>query len=430
MPLIPTRRLALWVALGGGAFLLGGVAGWLVNALFVAAVVADGLVLMGLPRPRAERRVPGRIPLDDTGEVEMHFALGGGRAWTLHWTDDPGPGLRRVGADPRTLTVEPGVGAGTVVELFGEERGRSWVGDIHLRVEGPLGLVQRRWRLERRDPVVVQPGLIELRRERMDPMHREDAAGLRRFGDPGEGREFARLRDYVRGDDPRRIDWKATARRGTPIVREYEAERSQSVLLAIDAGRLMLERFGGRSRLDHALAAALLVADRAAEHGDLVGILAFADRVQFYLPPSRAPLSRIADLLPAIEERRVEPNYPAAFGYLARRLRRRSLVFLFSDVVDARSSAALLAHLTTGARRHLPLLVAMRNPELGAVASVPVTSEGEAFRRAAAEELLLARSVALATIRRRGVLVSDVRPEEAVRAALRGYAEVKRRGRL
>jgi uncharacterized protein (DUF58 family) len=430
MPFLPTRRLALWIALAGVAFLVGAPFAWLVNALLAGAVVADLWVLTRIGPVRAERDVPPRIPLGGESEIAYRFAAGGRRSLRLLWTDDPGPGLEPRGEDPRELWLEPGRGGQGASTLAGVERGPTWLGDLHMRVVGPLGLIARRERVAARDELVVQPGLSELRRERMDPLYRDQVVGARRFRDPGEGTEFARLREYVRGDDPRRIDWKATARRGSPIVREFEAERSQSVILVIDAGRLMMERFGGRSRLDHALAASLVVADRAAGHGDMVGILAFADRVQAYLPPSRVPLSRIADLLSRIEERRVEPDYPGAFGYLGRRLRRRSLVILFSDVVDVRTSSALLAHLTLGVRRHLPLLVAMGNPELIEVAGAPVEREEDAFRRAAAEELLQARAVALASVRRQGVIVADVRPDAAVQGALQAYAEVKRRGRL
>ena len=234
----------------------------------------------------------------------------------------------------------------------------------------------------------------------------------------------------MRGDDTRRIDWKATARRGNLIVRQFEAERSQDVLLAIDAGRWMAERIGGRERLDHALAAALLLADTAAAQGDRVGIFVFADRIEHFLPPARASLPRLADVLGRVEARLREPNYPAAFAYLSRQLRRRSLLVLFTDVIDARTSAALLAHLGAAAHRHLVLAVTLHNTALDAAATAPVHDEAAVFRRAAAEELLGARAQALATMQRAGVLVADVDPQNATPAVVNRYLEVKRRGLL
>ena len=144
-------------------------------------------------------------------------------------------------------------------------------------------------------------------------------------------------------------------------------------------------------------------------------------------PPARLPLSRISEALSHVEPRMVESNYPAAFTYMAKQLRRRSLIVLFSDVIDAGASAALLAHLTRASHRHLALVLALRNTALEADASVPVQDEAGAFRRAAEEELLQARAAALATIRRAGVLVADVRPQDAAPVAVTRYLEVKAR---
>lgn len=438
------------MALAGAGFLIAPVVALALDLALLVLVVTDGVALYRRPLPRLRRTAPGRLALGGEAEIVVEVDARGGRGTSasssspgassaarvpsahrrMVWTDDAGPGIERVGPDPLDVAIPPSGRASSRYRVRGTARGQSHLGDIHLRVLGPLGLLWRRHRREVHDPVSVQPGLLELRRHRVLALHHRREIGPHRLHRVGEGREFARLRDYVRGDDPRRMDWKATARRGRPIMREYEAERSQSLLLAIDAGRLMRERFGGRERLDHALAAALVLADAAAVHGDSVGVLLFADRVQAFVPPARLPLSRIADVLAGVDARRVEPDYPGAFRYLGRQLRRRSLVVVFSDVVDPRSSRALLAHLSASARHHLPLLVAIRNVELEGAAVAPSAREEEVYRRAAAEELLQEREVALATVRRQGVLVADARPEDVVTGTMARYMEVKRRGLL
>lgn len=430
MPLLPSRRLAGLIALAGAAYVLSTTLALALNALLLALIVADAVALYRLPVPQIERFVPPRLPLGGVVELPVEVRNSARGVRRIMFTEDPGPGLRHGAADVVKTEIPAGTAVRLVSTLHAAERGPTHVGDLHLRVLSPLGLLWRRVRVSRHDRVTVQPGLRELRRHRLLALHHRVDLGPRRVREVGEGREFERLREYVRGDDPRRIDWKATARRGEPIVRQYEAERSQSVVLAIDAGRLMSERFDGRERLDHSLAAALVLADAASVHGDGVGVLLFADTVQAWLPPARHPLSRIADVLATVETRRVEPDYPGAFRYLARRLRRRSLIVLFTDVIDVRASSALLEHLGASARRHLPLIVAMRNVELEAAAAAGVRDEHGAFRRAAAEELLQTRAVALNGIRRRGVLVTDVRPEAATTEALARYLEIKRRGLL
>ncbi len=441
--LLPTPRLAAVVAFAGAGFLVGVEVGLALNLLLLAVVVREGWVLVRMPVPEVVRRVPGRVDLGDEGIVEVEMGFEGASAAralrafpgpvTLWWTDDPGEGITRWPEEGIRveLPTEPGAPpAHSTSRVRGVRRGHTSLGAIHLRVAGPLDLLRRQLRLELEDPISVQPGLRALRHARTPGLHVLREYGAHRLRSREGGREFAQLREYVRGDDPRRIDWKATARRGEVIVREYEAERSQNLVLAIDAGRLMTERFEGRERLDHALGSALVLADAARTHGDSVGILLFADTVQAWLPPGRHPLSKMADVLASVQSRRVEPDYPAAFGALGRRLRRRSLVVLYTDVVDPRTSGTLLAHLAASARRHLPLLVAIRNVQLEAVAAAPPSNGEDVYRKAAAEELLQERAIALNGVRRRGVLVADVRPDAVLPEVLARYTEVKRRGLL
>jgi uncharacterized protein (DUF58 family) len=187
---------------------------------------------------------------------------------------------------------------------------------------------------------------------------------------------------------------------------------------------------GDRERLDYSLTAALLLADVAALHGDQVGLLVFADRVQQYIPPSRHSISALAEALGAVHASMVEPNYPAAFTYLAKQLRRRSLLVVFTDIIDAQASSALVAHLGKAASRHLPIAVAIRNPDVELAAQAEPRDDAAVYRRAAAEELLQARSAALAQMQRAGVLIADSRPTDAVPNVVNRYLDVKNRGLL
>ncbi|HEX7091758.1 MAG TPA: DUF58 domain-containing protein [Longimicrobiales bacterium] len=428
---LPTSRLLALAAAAAPLFLLDARAALAADGLLLALALADALLAPRPPWVRIERRAPTRIALGADGDVVITARNGTRRAIHIRVTDDLPPGLARAGTDTFERVLPGGAQITIRYTVRATARGSNDIGDIHLRARGPLGLVWRQDRIPRRDPVHVRPGTLEVRRYRL--------LGLRgRLREPGsrvtrqraERGSFESLREYTRGDDPRTIDWKATARRGAVMVRRYEAERSQNVLLAIDAGRLMTERVGDRERIDHALSAALLLADVAAAHGDRVGILAFADRIDAFLPPTRLPLSRIADALADVHPRLVEPNYPAAFTYLARQLRRRSLLVLFTDVIDARASAALIAHLGRSATRHLPLAIALRNPDLDAAATAAADNEAAVFHRVAAEELLQARARALAAMQRAGVLVADTRPQDAVPATVNRYLDVKRRGLL
>ncbi|HEX8691934.1 MAG TPA: DUF58 domain-containing protein [Longimicrobium sp.] len=432
MNVLPSRRLLWLLAAVAPVFLFDArLAVWLDLAL-LALMAADGLLAPRPKRLEVERKWPRRVSLGATAEVTLLLASTSGRPVRVRVTDDLPPILSREGPDVLEAVLRPGWVEPLAYRVRADRRGDAELGDVHLRILGPLGLAWRQRRVPRADALRVQPGVREVRQYRLLGLrNRLREAGFRSVRQRGEGGSFESLREYVRGDDPRTLDWKATARRGTHIVRQYEVERRQNVLLAIDAGRLMTQKLTGeRERLDHALTAALLLADVAAMHGDNVGLLVFADRVQQYLPPSKATLARLADALGEVHARMVEPNYPAAFTYLARQLRRRSLLVIFTDIIDSAASSALVAHLGRAAERHLPIAVAIRNPELEAAAALEPRDEASVFRRTAAEELLQARQAALAAMQRSGVLVADTRPQDAVPAVVNRYLDVKRRGLL
>jgi uncharacterized protein (DUF58 family) len=213
------------------------------------------------------------------------------------------------------------------------------------------------------------------------------------------------------------------------MARQYEEERRQQVMLVIDAGRMLTAEIDGRSRLDAAIDAALELAHSALRHDDNVGLLVFADETLAYVPPARGRrvMRLLLDALAGIEGRLVEPDYPAAFAYLAARNRKRALTVIFTDVIDRTASDALLAQAESLRPRHLPLAVTLRDPSLEAVATARPVTETQAFDRAAAEELLAAREAALGDLRSRGVLVLDVLPDGAARAVVDQYDRLKRR---
>lgn len=136
------------------------------------------------------------------------------------------------------------------------------------------------------------------------------------------------------------------------------------------------------------------------------------------------------DALAVVQPKLVESDYPAAFRYLAVRNRKRALTVLFTDVIDRMASEAMVSHVASLRPRHLPLVVTLRNPDLDRAAAVRPLTVGGAYRKAAAEELLMARGEALAGMRRSGAVVLDVPPERASRAVVEQYLELKRRGRL
>jgi uncharacterized protein (DUF58 family) len=333
----------------------------------------------------------------------------------------------------RRLLLPPAADLREDITLAPLCRGRGAAGRIDLRLRGPWGLAWRQLRLDRPWEATVYPSLVGASlRSLPTQAQRRRAAGFRSVRRIGEGRMFESLKEWVPGEDTRTIDWKATARRGKIIARQYEDEQRQQVILMVDAGRMLTAESEGQARLEAVVEAALRLAHSAVEHDDNIGLLVFADTVQQFVPPARGrrALRAVLDALADVEGRLVEPDYPAAFAFLAARNRKRALTVLFTDVIDRTASEALLTHTASLRPRHLPLAVVLRDPAMDRLAVARPSSSDEAFQRAAAEELLQARQEALGEMRRAGVVVLDLPPDEAAEGVVAQYHLLKRRGVL
>ena len=248
----------------------------------------------------------------------------------------------------------------------------------------------------------------------------------------GEGREFESLRDYVRGDELRHISWTATARRGKLTTRQYQIERDQTILIAIDGGRLMTARIEQETKLDSAVHAALALMSAAARAGDNAGLLVFGRKIKSFLPPSRGRdhMDAALEALYAVEPEMIEPSYSRAFEFIAANSKRRSLVVLLTDLVDEEGSKELLTSLRLLRPRHLPLVVTIADRDLRAVVSEAPATVKDLFTQSVAEEIMYLREAALRRVESQGGLALDVTAAALAPALLEKYLQVKERGLL
>ena len=335
----------------------------------------------------------------------------------------------------RVHTLRVGPGQRVVIEYVvrPRHRGTFHFGDVHLRARTTLDLVERPWRVPLARDVKVYPNLLEIRRYEVS-VRRGLAydAGMRRARMPGPGTVFERLREYVPDDDPRQISWTATARRGHPISVEYETERQQRVLLLLDAGRMMASTVRGLTKLDHVVNTALMLAFVAQAKGDEVGYLGYADTVRAYLPPRRGKgqFQRIAEELRRIEPALTEPDHRGAFSFLRARSARRSLVVLFTDLVDEEASRILVRAVSDLAGNNLVLCVTLADPHVTELAAARPRSSEQLYEKVVASEVVEARGQVLGLLQRRGVHTIDVPAERLTVATIQRYLEVKRRALL
>ena len=408
-----------------------------------AFLVLGGLVIVLAP-PLAIVDVratpsPGRVPVARVADPQL--SIGVPNRVTLRVTNPFARPLRLMLADsvPDSFDVDhrrspltiAGHDKGEVAYAARpHHRGSFSFGDIHLRLRGPLDLIERQGRIAATAPANVYPDLHEIRRYEVT-LRRGLAydAGQRRARIPGAGTVFERLREYLPDDDPRSISWTATARRGRPISVEYETERQQRILILLDAGRMMSSTLGGLTKLDHAVNTALMLSYVATAKGDEVGLLGFADTVRSYAVPRRwrKQFLRLTEELRRLEVTTTEPDYRAAFEFLRARTARRALVVLFTDLVDDEASRALVAAVTRLAGNNLVLCCLLADPQLAEVAANVPSSTTELYERVVAEDVQEARARALAILRHRGVHTIDVPAERLTVATIQRYLELKSR---
>ena len=310
-------------------------------------------------------------------------------------------------------------------------RGVLQFGPIGVRLIGPLGLCARQRTIDLAGTVKVFPDLTVLSRDALE-LARTHAETSRPVRTRLDGREFESLRDYRQGDDPRTIDWKATARRARPMVRQHQPEQNQQVLILLDCGRHMTGDSEGRPKLDHAVDAALRLARVALERRDLVGVMAFGAEVRTFLPPSREPaqLSRIARSLAEVTASLEESRYGLAFDTAFRRGTRRSLVVLFTDLLDRDAVLELQLRARRLVPRHVLLIVSLQDAGLHALAHHVPADEPGSLERFVARRLEREGAAAAVRLREGGAHVVRETAETLASAGVRAYLDVKQRGLL
>ncbi|MBI1297158.1 DUF58 domain-containing protein [bacterium] len=348
------------------------------------------------------------------------------------WLRDDPPSTFGIADEARILagTVTPGEITILRYSLYPPRRGDYAFGDLHLRWQSVLGLLRRQATIPASEPVKVYPNLVDVKK--FDLLLRKNKLsdmGVRRVRQRGAGTEFERLREYQPDDEYRRINWKATARRGVPITMEYETERSQNIIALLDVGRLMRSPVGDVAKMDYAINAVLLLAYVAGQKGDRIGVMTFADEVEQWLAPrtGKAQFHRMLELLYKVQGQPVESDYSRAFAYLAARQNRRSLLLVFTDLTGSVLNETLVAQMLRLRRTHLPLLVTMRDPTVEALARRPVEDTIALYRRTVAETLLAERELVLEQLRNGGVLTLDVPADELSLSLINRYLEIKAR---
>ena len=317
--------------------------------------------------------------------------------------------------------------------LTPSERGSDYFRGTWVRLKCPLGLVERQTKLNTEQPVRIYPNVLALREfELLKQQGRLREMGIRRSRLRGLGTEFESLRDYSEGDDYRKIDWKATARRDKLIVRQFEQERNQAVMIVIDVGRGMLSEVDGVRKLDHALDSILMLTHAAAMAGDFVGLLVYSDVVKRYIPPKkgRNQIGIIIEALHDLVAEPVESDPRAALAYLSARWKRRALLVTFTDCEHQEKAQEIATAMGPLVRRHLVLIARVSDPKLKEAAAAPLEDTAGMYTRAAAALMAQDRQEAGVALATANIHNLEAEPQDLASALVNYYFLVKEKSIL
>ena len=325
------------------------------------------------------------------------------------------------------IAIDPGRDAQLSYSITPQHRGNDAFRGTYVRVLAPLGLawVERRFPNEQKAP--IYPNVRAL--SEYDLLKQKGhlaLIGVRRSRVKGLGTEFESLREY-NDDDYRTIDWKSTARLGKLVVKNFEVERNQGVIVCLDVGRHMLAEVAGRRKLDYAIDSALMLMHAAERMGDQIGLLMFNDIVGRYIAPKRgrAQVSAILDTVHGVHAEPVQPNYQAAFSYLASRWKRRSLVVVFTDAENEDQARELASALSVLKRRHLLFVVRVADPRLREVMALPIERATDLYSRSSAFWYFQDRKKADADLSTAGIHSIEAEPQDLSATLVSAYLRVK-----
>ncbi len=333
---------------------------------------------------------------------------------------------------PRTpeLRVEPQEAIGDLqAHLVGEHRGVHDLPAVALRLTGPLGLGRWDHSACGTTTITVFPDLPGAWRQaaarRQGKTAREEG---RVRGPMGLGTDFESIRDYSPDDDVRQINWQATSRLQQPMSNRYRIEQDRNLICAIDTGRLMSAPVGLATRLDLSLDALAAVAVAAEEEGDRIGALAFAGEILRMVNPCHHGSARVVRALFDLEVRMEESDFALAFRTVAGR--KRSLIVVFTDIMDDAASRSLLESVPTLVRKHAVLVASVRDPDLARAVSRAPRRPLDAYAASVAVGLLDDRARVISRLRRMGAMVAEAEPDRLGVACVAGYMTLKNRARL
>lgn len=317
-----------------------------------------------------------------------------------------------------------------IYKLRPTERGEYHFGNIILYVQSQLGLLMRRHDINATAMVPVYPSFLQLRKyELLSQTTIQTEHGNKRMRKIGHSMEFEQIKEYVRGDDIRTINWKATARKGGLMVNNYTDEKSQQVYCLIDKGRLMKMPFNDLTLLDYAVNSTLVLSNVCLQKQDRVGVMTFSNRMGSLLAAERKPIQKenILQLLYNQDTAFLESDYEMLYMQIRNRIKHRSLLILYTNFESLSGLRRQLNYLRSIARHHLLMVVFFENTELHQLSHLEARNLEDVYIKTIAEKFEFEKRLIVKELQKHGILAVLTAPEQLTVNAVNKYLELKAR---
>ncbi len=449
MSLFLTRRFFVFLAALVTGFAVAFFLPWLlgpvqVAGLLLGALVALDALLLYAPAPGGAAPVFGRRVLGDKlangSDNDVALYLENRYRFLVHTeTIDEIPHQFQRRDVLFRAAIRPGATQLIRYQLRPTKRGEYEFGALNIYAASPLGLVRRRFRYDQNRVVPVYPSFLQMRQYELLAIHnRLTEVGIKRIRRVGHSQEFEQIRPYAAGDDPRTLNWKATARRaGTGaadalVVNHFQDERAQPVYCLIDKGRAMRMPFDGLSLLDYAINATLVLSNIALLKHDKAGLITFSDKPGAALLADRRPghLLKILEVLYRQKTKYLESDFALLYATVRARVRQRSLLVLFTNFETLPGLQRQLPYLRRLGQDHLLLVVFFENTELRAYLDAPAATTEDVYHQTIAEKFAQEKRQIVLELQRYGIYSLLTAPKDLTANTINKYLEFKARGLL
>lgn len=399
-------------------------------AVFGVLVLVDYVFLFFIGKPpTVKRHISDRLSNGDDNKVELQVTNNKPAIVNVEIIDELPVQFQK--RDWKlTHRLKPGEQKNIIYNLRPVERGEYDFGNIIVYTQSLLGLLQQRHDAATAQKIPVYPSYIQMRKyELLSQTTIQSEHGNKRMRKLGHSMEFDNIKEYVRGDDMRTINWKATARKGSLMVNNYTDERSQQVYCIIDKGRLMKMPFNGLTLLDYAVNSTLVLTNVCLQKQDRVGVLTFANKMGSLIPADRKPVQRenILQLLYNQDTAFLESDYEMLYMQIRNRIKHRSLLVLYTNFESMTGLKRQLNYLRSIARHHLLMVVFFENTELLKLSKLDVNNTEELYIKTIAEKFEYEKRLIVKELQKHGILSVLTAPENLTINSVNKYLELKAR---